>query len=85
MLMLAALTVTVSACSPKADKPVVKLEFVKPVLPAEAGARCADPVDLPDRDISAREVGRLWGRDRAALRICEQRRRAAVNAVEAAP
>lgn len=84
MLMLAASTAIASACSTTDNKPVVRVEFLKPALPAEARQPCADPVNLPDRSLSAREVGTNWGRDRANLRICEQRRASAVNALEAA-
>lgn len=84
MLMLAASTMIASACSTRDDKPVVKLEFIRPVIPAEARVACARPAPLPDRGLTAREVGALWGRDRSHLEICEQRRSAAVNAVEAA-
>lgn len=84
MLMLAASIMTVSACSTRDDRPVVKVEFIRPVLPAEARIACARPVTLPDRGLTAREVGTLWDRDRSHLEICEQRRSAAVNAVEAA-
>ena len=84
MLMLAASTMIASACSTRDDKPVVKVEFIRPVLPAAARVPCAKPVPLPDRFLTAREVGALWDRDRSHLDICEQRRSAAVNAVEAA-
>lgn len=52
------------------------------VLPDAAKAACAKPVALPDRDLSDREAGSYWSRDRAALRTCEQRRAAAVAAAE---
>lgn len=84
MLMLAASTMIASACSIRDDRPVVKVEFIRPVIPAEASVACAKPVILPDRGLTAREVGTLWDRDRSHLEICEQRRSAAVNAVEAA-
>ncbi len=42
---------------------------------------CARPVLLPERALNAREVVHYWGRDRAALLICEQRRGAAVKAI----
>lgn len=83
MLMLAASIMTVSACSTKDDKPVVRVEFIRPVLPAEARVPCAKPVQTPDRRITAAEVKDYWDRDRSHLEICEQRRSAAVNAVEA--
>lgn len=83
MLMLAASIMTVSACSTRDDKPVVKVEFIRPLLPAEARVPCAKPVQTPDRRITAAEVKDYWDRDRSHLEICEQRRSAAVNAVEA--
>ncbi|WP_375620365.1 MULTISPECIES: hypothetical protein [unclassified Bartonella] len=42
---------------------------------------CARPALLPERALNAREVVHYWGRDRAALLICEQRRGAAVKAI----
>jgi hypothetical protein len=36
-------------------------------------------VALPGRALSQAEVTTFWGRDRAALRTCEQRRAAAVG------
>lgn len=62
----------------------MKLEFVKPTLPTSARKRCADPVDLPDRDLLDGEATDLWNIDRASLRICETRRAAAVVAVDGA-
>lgn len=62
----------------------MRVEFIKPELPAATRQRCADPVKLPDRDLSASEVTTSWGRDRAALRICETRRAAAIAAVDGA-
>lgn len=62
----------------------MKVEFIRPELPATARQRCPDPVALPDRDMTASEVTNGWGRDRANLRICETRRAAAVAAVDGA-
>lgn len=62
----------------------MKVEFVRPALPAIARSACPAPVALPDRDMSASEVTIGWGRDRASLRICETRRAAAVAAVDGA-
>ncbi len=42
---------------------------------------CARPSLLPERALNAREVVHYWSRDRAALLICEQHRRAAVKAI----
>lgn len=74
-----------SGCSTAPDpEPTVKVEFLRPELPVAARQRCADPVRLPDRDMTASEVTTSWGRDRANLRICETRRAAAVAAVDGA-
>lgn len=62
----------------------MKVEFIRPALPAIARAACAEPAALPDRDMTASEVTNSWGRDRASLRICETRRAAAVAAVDGA-
>jgi len=73
-----------SACSTAPVEPTVKLELVKPELPASARKACAKPAAIPDRDISEREATDLWGRDQASLRECETRRAAAVAAVDGA-
>lgn len=79
----AASAAIVSSCSTAAPvKPVVKTEFLRPVLPAEAKKACAAPVALPGRDLSEKEVTSYWGRDRAALVACEARRSAAVAALD---
>lgn len=86
MAIVAGLGAIVSACSTSAEKvePIVKLEFVKPALPASSRKRCADPVEAPDRDLLEGEATDLWNTDRANLRICETRRAAAVAAVDGA-
>ncbi|MGO4735965.1 hypothetical protein AB4099_05440 [Bosea sp. 2KB_26] len=62
----------------------MKVEFARPVLPASARQRCADPVAIPDRDITQAELVPLWNRDRSNLVACEPRRAAAVAAVDGA-
>lgn len=52
--------------------------------PAQARVACAQPVTIPDRAITEAEATGFWGRDRGALRICEQRRAAAIAAIDAA-
>ena len=86
MVIVVALGAIASGCSTSAEKiePTVKLEFVKPTLPTAARKRCADPVDLPDRDLLEGEATDLWNIDRASLRICETRRAAGVAAVDGA-
>lgn len=74
-----------SGCSTAPDpEPTVKVELIRPEIPAVARQRCAEPATLPDRDMTASEVTNSWGRDRANLRICETRRAAAVAAVDGA-
>jgi len=43
-------------------------------------ASCADVAAAPGRRLTEREVTSLWGRDRSALRTCEERRAVAVKA-----
>ena len=76
----------VSACSTSADRiePTVKLEFVKPQLPASARIRCAKRARLPDRDLTESEVADALAVADANLEICETRRAAAVAAVDGA-
>ncbi|MCP4561999.1 MAG: hypothetical protein GY873_08690 [Bosea sp.] len=62
----------------------MKLQIVRPQLPSAARQPCAAPVALPDRNLAAAEVTSAWARDRAALRLCESRRAAAVAAVDGA-
>jgi hypothetical protein len=55
-----------------------------PSLPPAVRTPCDRPTDVPDRVIPAREATTLWARDRTALVTCEQRRAAAVAAIDAA-
>lgn len=56
-----------------------------PTVPAAATEPCADPVSVPDRDLTERETVSYWGRDRASLKTCEGRRRVAVDAIKERP
>lgn len=76
--MLAALAVTVCACS-TVNEPMLHTIVVTPEISAEAQTPCAAPVTLPDRDLTEAEATPLWGADRRALRVCETRRAAAVG------
>jgi hypothetical protein len=42
--------------------------YARPEVPP-----CADPVVLPDRALSNRDIEVMWGRDRSALRECVER------------
>lgn len=82
MALLAALTLAVSACS-TAEAPVPQLRTVLVSRPVPEAAKrpCKAPVAMPTpiRRMPAEEVTSKWAADRAALRECEARRRAAVD------
>jgi hypothetical protein len=59
----------------------VRTVMIRPTLPPIATVPCDAPVARPDRALPAGEVFSLWSADRIALRSCETRRAAAVNAV----
>ena len=87
MMALAALALVASSCStvdtPK-PAPVIRTVYVKLKLPPAARVPCNPPVAMPRpaRKLTDKETGDDWGADRASLRICEQRRAAAVAAGE---
>lgn len=83
MAMLAVCAVTVSACSHDEKKPVIRVYYPSVTIPDSARRPCDQPSDLPDRDMTSREVTSKWGADRAALLTCETKRAAAVAAVDA--
>ncbi|ENN93147.1 hypothetical protein BVtw_00570 [Bartonella vinsonii subsp. berkhoffii str. Tweed] len=70
-------------CACSTSKPVDNLSyrFLSVTLPPVVRIACHRPSLLPERALNAREVVHYWGRDRAALLICEQRRKAAVQAI----
>jgi hypothetical protein len=85
MLAAAALVLQGSTCStvdPEKPAPVIRTVYVKPKMPAAAKVPCAAPLKLPARRLTDKETTDDWGADRASLRICEQRRKAAVAAGE---
>lgn len=82
MAMLAASAAIASACSPTDPMPIIRVVEKKATIPDSARQKCAQPVALPDRDMTSGEVTVKWGADRAALSICETRRAAAVAAVD---
>lgn len=65
--------------------PTIRTEFQRGEVPAEARKPCDKPMTLPDRDLSAKELTPLWGKDRAALIACDARRAAAIAAADAVP
>ncbi|MEY9717872.1 hypothetical protein ABIA22_000362 [Sinorhizobium fredii] len=83
MATVAALTAIASACSPADPKPTIKTVVVPVAVPESARQPCPRPVTLPDRAMTAREVTTGWGADRTALKTCEERRAAAVAAIDA--
>ncbi len=60
-------------------------QYVPPVsiakIPPSLRQACAGVVDIPDRDLTAGEVGRLWAKDRRALGQCMRRHDALVKSV----
>lgn len=68
-----------SACSRTEPAPAVRTAFIRPPVSPIAAKPCARPVTLPDRDLGQVEATKLWGADRTALIICEERRRAALG------
>jgi len=69
----------VPACSTPAE-PVIRTVLAAPAVADAARVPCRAPVRVPERAVSSREVASLWGGDRAALRECETRRKAALGA-----
>lgn len=80
MMAPAVLAALVSACSINDNPaPVVRTVIVQAEIAPEAKKPCADPVSLPDRDLTDSETQTNWGADRTALRICKARHAAAVG------
>lgn len=77
---LAVSALGVSACS-TGRPPPVRVELLRPSLPPAALSSCSPPQLLPQKDLSDAEATRYWARDRAALKACETKRQAAVQAV----
>lgn len=74
-----------SGCSTGSDRdktPVIRNVVIKNALPPEAEKPCPVPTILPDRALGEGETVSAWSRDRSNLRICEQRRAAAVAAIK---
>ncbi|WP_233284218.1 hypothetical protein [Agrobacterium tumefaciens] len=60
------------------------VKTVKATVPPASRVPCVVG-DLPDRDMSEREVTTRWGADRTEILSCEARRAAAVAAIDNAP
>ncbi len=60
-------------------------QYVPPVsiakIPHSLRQACAGVVDIPDRDLTAGDVARLWAKDRKALGTCMRRHKALSKAV----
>ncbi|WP_273757092.1 hypothetical protein [Bartonella sp. MM73XJBT] len=69
------------ACSTRKPVGSLSYDFLSVALPPVVRMACARPVLLPERALNGREVVHYWGRDRTALLICEQRRKAAERAI----
>ncbi len=75
------LGLSVCACSTTKPRDSFAYQFLSVELPPVVRMACARPALLPERALNAREVVHYWGRDRAALLICEQRRKAVERAI----
>ncbi|WP_290562321.1 hypothetical protein [Agrobacterium sp.] len=60
------------------------VKTVKATVPPASRVPCVVG-DLPDRDMSEREVTTRWGADRTEILSCDARRAAAVAAIDNAP
>ncbi|WP_038473613.1 hypothetical protein [Bartonella tribocorum] len=69
------------ACSTPKLRDSFSYPFLSAELPPVVRMACHQPSLLPERALNEQEVVHYWGRDRAALLVCEQRRRAAVKAI----
>lgn len=84
MALILALAVTASACSPTETKAPLVLRTIKPAVPPASRVPCVTG-DLPDRDLSQREVATRWSADRTEILSCDARRAAAVAAIDNTP
>jgi hypothetical protein len=83
MLVLACLATASCASTGSPDssrtRPVRELAGAAAQAPGDLDAPCERPQRLPERDLSAGEVERYWGRDRASLSACGDRHEANVR------
>nr|WP_275065189.1 hypothetical protein [Bartonella sp. CM31XJBT] len=80
-LLAVLLGLSVCACSTPKPRDSFAYQFLSVELPPVVRMACARPSLLPERALNGREVVHYWSRDRAALLICEQRRKAAERAL----
>ncbi|WP_077107297.1 hypothetical protein [Agrobacterium sp. DSM 25558] len=84
--LLLALIVAASSCSqtnPPPPPPVVRTVYLTPELPPEAREECPELSPKTPGDMPQEQVFNNWAADRTARNICEERRKAAVAAVDA--
>jgi len=80
--MMLALASTLGACAASRSSdigPVTQLAEPAAQPPAYLDKLCAGPVAIPDGDLNAGDVERLWGRDRVSLLVCGNRHAANVK------
>jgi len=78
--------VAASSCSQTekpSPPPVIRTVYTAPALPVEAREECPKLSPKPAGDMSQEQVFNSWASDRTARNICEERRKAAVAAVDA--
>jgi hypothetical protein len=73
------LALIAASCAGSTRSVIVKIDPA--TIPADQTVPCPSPVQLPDRDLTQGEIGRLWGADRLALDACGQRHDALVESV----
>ena len=81
-----ALIVAASSCSqtnPPSLPPVLRTVHRTTALPSEARMECPKLSAKPQTDMTQQQVFSNWAADRTARNICEERRKAAVAAVDA--
>ncbi len=81
LFLAVVLGLSVCACSTPKLRDSFSYPFLSAELPPVVRMACHQPSLLPERALNEQEVVHYWGRDRAALLVCEQRRRAAVKAI----
>lgn len=85
MAIVAALAAIASACSlTEAKAPIEYRAAERPSIPPASRVPCS-PGDLPDHDLTQREVATSWSADRTEIISCDARRAAAVAAIDNMP